>query len=57
MEQFTKQYSHIKFLSCHPGWVDTPGVESAYGFKFLFKLIYRTIKKISRANEKFMGRM
>ena len=39
MEQFTKQFSHIKFLSCHPGWVDTPGVESAYGF-FNFYINY-----------------
>eukprot|EP00300_Choanocystis_sp_HF-7_P016818 c19540_g1_i7.p1 GENE.c19540_g1_i7~~c19540_g1_i7.p1 ORF type:complete len:304 (+),score=66.60 c19540_g1_i7:49-912(+) len=23
--------THVKFVSCHPGWSDTPGVESAYG--------------------------
>jgi len=31
MEEFAKIYKGIKFVSCHPGWVDTPGVESAYG--------------------------
>jgi dehydrogenase/reductase SDR family protein 12 len=30
-EQWTKLYPSVKFLSCHPGWVDTPGVDSAYG--------------------------
>lgn len=25
------QPPHIKFLSCHPGWVATPGVDAAYG--------------------------
>mmetsp|Transcript_24811 Transcript_24811/g.45502 ORF Transcript_24811/g.45502 Transcript_24811/m.45502 type:complete len:326 (-) Transcript_24811:43-1020(-) len=23
--------SKLKYVSCHPGWTDTPGVESAYG--------------------------
>jgi len=27
------QASNVKFLSCHPGWVATPGVASAYGDK------------------------
>jgi len=31
MEEMSKMYNDIKFVSCHPGWVDTPGVESAYG--------------------------
>jgi dehydrogenase/reductase SDR family protein 12 len=31
MEEFTKLNPNLMFLSCHPGWVDTPGVESAYG--------------------------
>jgi dehydrogenase/reductase SDR family protein 12 len=30
-EEWTKKYPTIKFASCHPGWVDTPGVEAAYG--------------------------
>jgi len=25
------QPSHVKFVSCHPGWVATPGVDAAYG--------------------------
>lgn len=33
MEEMSKMYNDIKFVSCHPGWVDTPGVESAYGSK------------------------
>lgn len=35
MEEFGKKYNDIKFVSCHPGWVDTPGVESAYGYLLL----------------------
>jgi len=31
MEELSKLHPSIKFLSCHPGWVDTPGVDSAYG--------------------------
>jgi hypothetical protein len=34
MEEFSKQNQNIKYVSCHPGWVDTPGVESAYGNNF-----------------------
>jgi dehydrogenase/reductase SDR family protein 12 len=30
-EQWTSMHPGVKFVSCHPGWVDTPGVESAYG--------------------------
>jgi dehydrogenase/reductase SDR family member 12 len=30
-EQWTKIYPEIKFVSCHPGWVDTDGVTAAYG--------------------------
>lgn len=32
-EEWTEKYPAVKFASCHPGWVDTPGVESAYGAK------------------------
>ena len=32
-EQWTDMYPSIKFVSCHPGWVDTPGVQAAYGDK------------------------
>lgn len=32
-EEWTKQFPELKFMSCHPGWVDTPGVDSAYGEK------------------------
>lgn len=30
-EQFTKQYPEISFVSSHPGWVKTSGVDAAYG--------------------------
>mmetsp|Transcript_35403 Transcript_35403/g.92639 ORF Transcript_35403/g.92639 Transcript_35403/m.92639 type:complete len:356 (+) Transcript_35403:91-1158(+) len=33
-ERLTEQHagtSPIKYVSCHPGWVDTPGVDAAYG--------------------------
>lgn len=30
-EEWTKQFPQIKFVSCHPGWVDTDGVTAAYG--------------------------
>lgn len=30
-EQWADKYRKIKIVSCHPGWVDTPGVEAAYG--------------------------
>lgn len=32
-EEWTKRHkdTNVKFVSCHPGWVDTPGVASAYG--------------------------
>eukprot|EP00298_Acanthocystis_sp_HF-20_P015588 c21186_g1_i4.p1 GENE.c21186_g1_i4~~c21186_g1_i4.p1 ORF type:complete len:331 (-),score=147.38 c21186_g1_i4:22-1014(-) len=30
-EKWTEEYPDIKFVSCHPGWTDTPGVDSAYG--------------------------
>jgi hypothetical protein len=36
MEELSKIYNDIKFVSCHPGWVDTPGVESAYGKELLY---------------------
>ena len=29
-ERFTTQFPDVKFASCHPGWVDTPGVDAAY---------------------------
>lgn len=30
-ERYARDYPDIKWLSCHPGWVDTPAVELAYG--------------------------
>jgi len=30
-EEWTKYNPDIKFMSCHPGWTDTPGVDSAFG--------------------------
>eukprot|EP00041_Stephanoeca_diplocostata_P019412 m.418964 g.418964 ORF g.418964 m.418964 type:complete len:349 (+) comp21297_c0_seq1:361-1407(+) len=34
-EQLTKQHaesgSNVQFVSCHPGWTDTPGVDAAFG--------------------------
>ena len=30
-EQWAQIHREIKFVSCHPGWVDTKGMESAFG--------------------------
>ncbi|KAL3809364.1 hypothetical protein ACHAXA_004367 [Cyclostephanos tholiformis] len=30
-ERLTKQYPDVAFLSCHPGWVRTVGLEDAFG--------------------------
>mmetsp|Transcript_69867 Transcript_69867/g.140634 ORF Transcript_69867/g.140634 Transcript_69867/m.140634 type:complete len:409 (+) Transcript_69867:44-1270(+) len=30
-QQQQPEHSRIKYVSCHPGWVATPGVDSAYG--------------------------
>jgi dehydrogenase/reductase SDR family member 12 len=30
-EEWTKLFPQVKFVSCHPGWVDTDGVTAAYG--------------------------
>ena len=30
-ERFTKEYPDVSFVSAHPGWVRTAGVDSAYG--------------------------
>jgi len=30
-EQFSKLFPKIKWVSCHPGWVDTIGVDEAFG--------------------------
>jgi len=30
-QQWAKANEKIAFLSCHPGWTDTPGVDQAYG--------------------------
>jgi dehydrogenase/reductase SDR family protein 12 len=32
-ERWTNMYSNVKFVSCHPGWVDTGGVDAAFGDK------------------------
>jgi dehydrogenase/reductase SDR family protein 12 len=29
-EEWAKQHRDLTFLSCHPGWVDTPGVNKVY---------------------------
>jgi len=31
MEEVTKLHPNIKFVSCHPGWTQTEGVDAAYG--------------------------
>lgn len=30
-EQFSKLHPMVKWVSCHPGWVDTVGVDEAFG--------------------------
>lgn len=30
-ERMAELHPDVKFVTCHPGWADTPGVESAYG--------------------------
>lgn len=30
-ERLDAEHAKVRFVSCHPGWVDTPGVEHAYG--------------------------
>ncbi len=30
-EEFAKLHPDVKFVSCHPGWVDTVGVDEAFG--------------------------
>jgi len=30
-EEFAKLHPSVKFVSCHPGWVDTVGVDEAFG--------------------------
>jgi len=30
-ERFTQTVPDVKFVSCHPGWTDTPAVDAAYG--------------------------
>jgi len=30
-EYWAKKISNVKYVSCHPGWTDTPGVDFAYG--------------------------
>lgn len=30
-EELAKQHADVPFVSCHPGWCDTPGVTAAYG--------------------------
>merc|ERR1711884_727919 len=35
-------YHGISIVSCHPGWVDTPGVEQAYGWQRWFLQPLRT---------------
>jgi lipocalin len=31
MERWASEHPQVKFVSCHPGWTETPGVEAAYG--------------------------
>jgi hypothetical protein len=35
--------SRIQYVSCHPGWVDTPGVDAAYGSSKKYLEPLRTI--------------
>jgi len=30
-EEWAAKHADVKFLSCHPGWTATPGVDAAYG--------------------------
>ena len=30
-ERLSKLLPAVTFVSCHPGWADTPAVEAAYG--------------------------
>ena len=30
-DEFSKLYPNVKFVSCHPGWTDTVGVDEAFG--------------------------
>lgn len=32
-EQWASMHPSVTFISCHPGWVDTPGLRAAYGDK------------------------
>eukprot|EP00602_Paraphysomonas_sp_CaronLab_P000012 CAMPEP_0185026718 /NCGR_PEP_ID=MMETSP1103-20130426/11025_1 /TAXON_ID=36769 /ORGANISM="Paraphysomonas bandaiensis, Strain Caron Lab Isolate" /LENGTH=531 /DNA_ID=CAMNT_0027560385 /DNA_START=149 /DNA_END=1744 /DNA_ORIENTATION=- len=32
-ERWSRTIPGVRFVSCHPGWVDTPGVTAAYGDK------------------------
>eukprot|EP00970_Alexandrium_tamarense_P017435 scaffold9604_cov186-Alexandrium_tamarense.AAC.2 len=42
-EQFTKQYPEISFVSSHPGWVKTSGVDAAYGSQAKYLEPMRTL--------------
>eukprot|EP00211_Chloroparvula_japonica_P003323 CAMPEP_0119149148 /NCGR_PEP_ID=MMETSP1310-20130426/42932_1 /TAXON_ID=464262 /ORGANISM="Genus nov. species nov., Strain RCC2339" /LENGTH=514 /DNA_ID=CAMNT_0007141235 /DNA_START=147 /DNA_END=1691 /DNA_ORIENTATION=- len=48
-ERLTEQHPKVKFVSCHPGWVDTPGVEAAYGNKKSYLEPLRTLWEGSEA--------
>lgn len=43
MERWALEHPQVKCVSCHPGWVDTPGVEAAYGTKKKYLRPLRTI--------------
>ncbi|KAL7516626.1 hypothetical protein ACHAWX_001621 [Stephanocyclus meneghinianus] len=41
-ERFAKDYPEVTFLSCHPGWTKTSGVDAAYGDQAKFLNPMRT---------------
>lgn len=42
-ERFTKDYPEIAFVSAHPGWVQTAGVDDAYGDNAKYLQPFRTL--------------
>eukprot|EP00820_Chromera_velia_P012882 Cvel_23560.t2-p1 / transcript=Cvel_23560.t2 / gene=Cvel_23560 / organism=Chromera_velia_CCMP2878 / gene_product=Dehydrogenase/reductase SDR family member 12, putative / transcript_product=Dehydrogenase/reductase SDR family member 12, putative / location=Cvel_scaffold2441:25932-27503(+) / protein_length=524 / sequence_SO=supercontig / SO=protein_coding / is_pseudo=false len=42
-EEWTKKHPKVKFVSCHPGWTSTDGVDKAYGAKKSYLEPLRTL--------------
>ena len=42
-EYLSKQYPEVAFVSCHPGWTDTSGVEKAYGTSKKYLMPMRSV--------------